>query len=147
MGRLGGDVKITNAITTTAGASGISVVLGGALDMVGYRSVLMVVTFGPITAGATTSINAQQSDTAAFGSPEDLLGTLQTVADNDDDKVFYIDIHRPSKRYVRLRVFRGVQAATIGSALYLQYDGRKFPAVHGTGVAGESFTGPIEGTP
>ncbi len=76
---------------------------------------------------------------------QDLLGSSQTIADTDDNKTFYIDLHRPLKRYVRLVVLRATQNATVG-ALYQQYGFRKPPVTHGTNVAGETLLSPAQGT-
>lgn len=140
------DCKITIAITPTEGASASTDVEGATLDMAGWDGVLMVVSFGAITAGAATSIKAQQDSDSQLGTVEDITGSAQTVADNADDKTFYIDIRRPTKRYVRLHVDRATQVATVGSALYIQYKGRTKSSAQGTNVTGEQFFGVVGGT-
>lgn len=140
------DVKITQAITPTAGAAGTSDINGATLDMSGFEGVLMIVTFGAITAGAVTSIKAQQGSAADMSDAADLAGTAQAIADTDDDKVFYIDLYRPEKRYVRLVVDRGTQNAVVASAEYIQYGARSEPTSHGSGVSGETHVSPSEGT-
>lgn len=140
------DTKISVAITPTAGGAGTTDINGTTLDMAGFESVLMVVTFGAITSGAATSIKAQQGSASDMSDAADLAGTGQTIADTDDDKTFYIDLVKPTERYVRLVVDRGTQNAVVASALYIQYDSKKQPASHGTGVSGETHAGPSEGT-
>lgn len=140
------NVKITQAITPTAGGAGTTDINGATLDMAGFEGVLMVVTFGAITAGAVTSIKAQQGNQSDLSDAADLAGTAQAIADTDDDKVFYIDLYRPEKRYVRLVVDRGTQNAVVASAEYIQYGAHKKPPTHGTGVSGETHVSPAEGT-
>lgn len=140
------DTKIVQAITVTAGAAGTSVINSTAIDMGGYGAVCFIVQFGAIVAGAATSIKAQQDTTAAFGAPADLLGSNQTIADTDDDKVFYVDIREPQKDFVRLVISRATQNATC-SAIAVLYRSRVKPTTHGTGVAGETFIRPAEGSP
>lgn len=140
------DTKISVAITPTNGAAGSTDISGTTLDMAGFESVMMVVTFGAITSGAVTSIKAQQGDASNLSDAADMEGTAQTIADTDDDKTFYIDLIKPTKRYVRLYVDRGTQNAVVASALYIQYDPKKLPISHGTGVSGETHAGPDEGT-
>jgi hypothetical protein len=106
----------------------------------------MVVTMGAITAGAVTSIKAQQGAAPAMGDAADLAGTGQAIADSDDEKVFYIDVYQPAERYVRLVVDRGTQNAVVASAEYLQYEPRKAPVAHAAGVLGELHVSPAEGT-
>jgi len=136
--------KITRAILPSAGVAATSTINGATLDMVNYESVLMIVTFGVITGSAVTSIKAQQSSDS-FSSAENLLGTGQTIADDDDNETFYIDLIKPIERYVRLVVPRATQNAVVASATYIQYNPRTKPTSHATGVTGELHVEPIEG--
>lgn len=138
------DVKIVQAVTITAGAAGATAINGTAIDMSGYERCLFVVQFGAIVATAVTSIKVQQDTTSAMSSAADLAGTGQTVADTDDDKVFYIDIQKPREDFVRLVVSRATANATCSAMAYL-YGARQKPVTHGTGVAGESHYSPAEG--
>lgn len=137
--------KVTIAITPTAGAAGTSVINGAIVDMANFSGVLIVVPFGTITAGAVTSIKAQQGNDPALADAADLAGTGQTIADTDDDKTFYIDIKNPTDRYVRLVVSRATQNAVVGGATYLLYGPSWAPVTHGAGVAGERWASPAEG--
>lgn len=140
-------VKITQAITPTAGVAGTDDINGATLDMQGYEGVLVVVTFGAITAGAATSIKMQQDTDSAMGTAADLEGTVQTVADSDDGDIFYIDLYKPKERYVRLVVDRATQNAVVASAEYIQYGQRESPTpAHGSTVNGETHVSPAEGT-
>lgn len=143
--RLIEDIKITRAILPSEGVAAATDLNGAILDMAGYDGVMAVVTFGEITSGAATSIKMQQDTAAAMGGAQDLAGTKQTVADTDDDKTFYIDLINPAERYVRLVVNRATQNAVV-SALYIQYRARSLPTAQATGVAGETFDRPAEGT-
>lgn len=141
------DLKISQAITVTAGAAGTTDITGATLDMANFEGVLMVVTFGAIVTNAVTSIKAQQDSASGMGTAADLEGTAQTVADDDDEKTFYINIHKPRERYVRLYVDRATQNATVASATYYQYGARTTPVPsHGSNVSGEAFVSPAEGT-
>ena len=106
----------------------------------------MLVTFGVITGSAVTSIKAQQDTASGMGTAADLEGTGQTIADDDDEKTFYIDLYKPEERYVRLVVPRATQNAVVSSAIYIQYGSSKAPVTHGTNVTGELHVSPDEGT-
>lgn len=138
--------KITQAITPTNGAAATTDIEGVTLDMSGYEGVLMVCTFGEITGSAVTSIKAQQGAESDLSDAADLLGTAQTVADSDDEDIFYIDLYRPQERYVRLYVDRATQNAVVASATYIQYGAKKAPVSHGSTVNGETHVSPAEGT-
>lgn len=146
MENLSQNVKISQAVTVTAGAAGTADINGATLDMSGYAGVLMVVTFGAIVTNAATSIKAQQSPLAAMTDAADLAGTAQVVADDADEKTFYIDLDRPRERYVRLVVDRATQNATVASATYYQYGPQQAPVTHGAAVSGEFHQSPAEGT-
>lgn len=141
--------KVSIAIAPASGVAGTTDIEGVTLDMQGFEGVLMVVAFGAITGSAVTSIKAQQGAESDLSDAADLVGTGQTVADDDDEQVFYIDVFRPMKRYVRLYVDRATQNAVVASAIYIQYgiqSARKAPVTHGTGVSGELHVSPAEGT-
>ncbi len=138
-------VKASQAITIANGAAGTTNSDGAILDMAGYDSVLMVVQTGPIVAGAVTSLKVSQDDNADMSSDADISGSKQTIRDTDDNKVFYVDIRTPTKRYLRLKVLRGTQNATV-SAMYYQYSAKALAVTQPAGVVGEKFTGPAEGT-
>ena len=146
MNELSKNVKISSAVTPTAGAAAQTAISGSILDMSGYEGALMIVRMGAITTGAVTSIKAQQDSAAAMGSAADLLGTSQAIADDDDGEIFYIDIFRPQECYVRLYVTRGTQDAVVASAEYIQYGLKAAPVTQPTGTNGETHVSPAEGT-
>lgn len=139
-------IKITQAITPTAGVAGTADINGATLDMAGFDGVLMRITMGAITATAVTSIKAQQGAASNLSDAADLEGTAQAIADTDDEKIFYIDIQRPAEQYVRIVVDRGTANAVVTSAEYFQYEARDKVTTQGSNVSGETFVTPDEGT-
>jgi len=142
---LGQNVLISSAITPAAGVAGTTDINGTTLDMKNYEGVLMVARMGVITATAVTSIKAQQGDESDLSDAADLLGTGITIAADDDNEIFVIDLGKPSKRYVRLVCDRGTANAVI-DATYIQYTGKKAPVTQGSGVTLETHVSPAEGT-
>jgi len=138
--------KISQAIAPAAGVAATTDINGATLDMQGFEGALIIVTFGAITATAVTSIKAQQGQQSDLSDAADLLGSAQAIADRDDEKVFYIDVHKPRERYVRVVVDRGTANAVVASAEYIQYGPHKAPTIHGANVAGETHISPAEGT-
>lgn len=139
------DVKATQAITIAAGAAGTSAINGATLDMSGFEEVAVVVQFGPIVSGAVTSIKWQEGDAANMSDAADVEGTAQTVADDDDNTVFRINVIKPRGRYGRVVVSRATQNATC-SAMYYQAGARTLPVTDAAEVAGETHVSPAEGT-
>lgn len=148
MSNLSKNVLISTAITPTAGGAASAVVYGSICDMANYEGVLMVARFGEITTGAVTSVKAQQDTAAGGGTMADLEGTSQTVADDDDNQIFVIDLYRPKERYVRLAVPRATQNAVVAEAHYVQYGPRELPVSNNVTdlVTCETHISPAEGT-
>ncbi len=142
------EVKVSQAVTVTAGAAGTTDINGATLDMSGFEGVLMVVRMGAITSGAVTSIKAQQDSASGMGSAADLADSAITIADDDDEKTFIIPVHKPRERYVRLVVDRGTQNAVVSSAEYIQYGAATLPVTQGSNVTVNTdiAISPAEGT-
>jgi hypothetical protein len=138
--------RIEQVISPTAGAAGTTTITGTVVDTAGCAGVLFVVTMGAILAGATTALKVQQGQQADGSDAADLAGTGQTIADTDDERVFYVDVRRPRERYLRLVVTRGVANATVAGALAVKYGLSRLPASQGAGVSGELHISPAEGT-
>lgn len=146
MQNLSKNVRISQAIAPAAGAAGVTTINGATLDMSGWDGVLMIVTFGAITATGVQSVKAQQGQQSNLSDAADLEGTGQTVGDGDDEKTYFIDLVNPTERYVRVVVPRATANAVVAEALYIQYRGRRPNVGHGTNVAGEVHASPAEGT-
>jgi hypothetical protein len=121
---------------------------GAILDMMGYRGVLMVVKFAAIEALGVNSIKAQQDTAVGMGAAADLLGTAMTVAANDDDQIFILDLYEPTERYVRLYVDKDTTHTCAESAIYIQYGARNRPTTPTVTdkVTYERHESPAEGT-
>jgi hypothetical protein len=142
--RLIQNTKITPALAYASGSADRN---GAILDMKGYEGVLVLVHFSAIATGATTSVKMQQDTASDMATAADLAGSKITVADDDDDQVKYVDLHRPSERYVRVVIDKDATNATAESALYIQYGGKVLPEAQAAGsVEGEEHHAPAEGT-
>ena len=145
MSQLIPNVAIVPCVTVAAGAAGTSAINGSVIDFSGFDGGLIVVNTGPIVTGAVTSIKFQHGAASDLGDAADVAGTSQTIADDDDNEVFYIDVSRPTKRYGRLVVSRATQNATVVANAIL-YGARVAPVTQASGVAGEIHVGKIAGT-
>lgn len=140
------NLKVVQAITTTAGAAGATAINGAVVDMANFEEALVIVPFGAIVAGALTSIKWQEGDQSNLSDAADVTGTSVTVADTDDDKVKTLRIVKPRKRYGRVVVSRATQNATVGGAMYVLTGAKTLPPTDGTDVAGETHISPALGT-
>lgn len=134
----------TKKVEALGYASGSADREGAVIDTKGYAGVLILVHFATIAAGAVTSIKAQQGAAADLSDAADLAGTAQSIADDDDDKVFWIDL-KASERYVRVVVDKDATNATAESAVAVLYGayGVDLPIAD---TDGETHSEPAEGT-
>ena len=139
------NVKVTTALDYASGSADRN---GATLDMQGYEGVLMIVKLAAVATGAVTSIKAQQDSASGMGTAADLAGTGQTIADDDDNQVFIIDLYQPQERYVRLVVDKDGTNAVAESAIYVQYGPRSLPVSNNVtdAVTTEKHISPAEGT-
>ena len=137
-------IRVSNAV-----AAGTTTVNSGEIDMQNYESCVITFAFGAITAGAVTSVKAQQSSDDAVGDAyADLTGTSITVADDDDNKIVELEIVNPRERYVRGVISRATQNAVVDGIFVQRFGAKKLPAVDdsATVVASETHVSPAEGT-
>lgn len=128
-------------------AAGTSAVNADGVDMDqngGYGGVMFFTSFG--TAASGNTINAAQSDdNGSTDDYTDLTGTSVTSGTSDED--VWVDIKRPTKRYVRCEAARGT-SSTLESVWAILYDPRSMPVDNTTSgtIAGEAHLSPAEGT-
>jgi hypothetical protein len=135
-------VDITNV--KSAVASGTTDQTGTGVDMSGWDGVLFVTTLG--TPAVNNIMKAQQSnDDGSADDYDDLEGSA--VAPGASDEQQFIDIYRPTKRYVRPYLTRG-SATTVENIYAIRYRGRSVPHdnVESGRSAGVALVSPDEGT-
>lgn len=137
---------ISSAITPTAGAAGQTAIEGSIVDLAGAAGVLFIVRMGAITTGAVTSLKVRHGDASNLSDAADVAGTAQTIADDDDGEIFYVDFSRPRKRYAQIYVSRATQNAVVASAEAIVYGNAVAPTSQPTGTNGEVHVGKASGT-
>ncbi len=137
------NVKLAKIENTTA--AGQTVLTSTTVDMAGYDGCLFLISFAVIAGSAVTSIEVHTStDDSSYTA---LLGTGVTVADDDDNGLFWVDIHKPLERYLRLIVNRATQDSTLDCVIALQYGPMSAAPSHASTIAGgELHISPIRGT-
>lgn len=136
-------VRVENA--TAAGTSDITTEF---VDTAGFDEIIFVTLFGTITAGAVTSVKAQQSTTSNGSDAADLLASSVTVADDDDNQMVVHSVFRPRERYVNLVIDRGTQNAVLDGCLAILCQPSKSPVTDDSAsvVDKKVLTSPAEGT-
>jgi len=129
-------------------ASGSADRTGSIIDMEGREGCLFIFKFAAIAAGATTSVKVQQGAVANMSDAADLAGTGISVADDDDDQTFVIDVVKPQERYLRGYVDKDASNATAEVLVCIPYGARKRPVVSAAAdeLTIEQHISPAEGT-
>jgi TPP-dependent trihydroxycyclohexane-1,2-dione (THcHDO) dehydratase len=138
---------VRHQVAVAAGATVITPSAG--IDMKGFDSCLFIAAFGAIVTGAATSVKVQQSsDDGVADGYSDLTGTSVTVADDQDNKLVYVEVVRPQKRYLKMVVGRATQNSTLDDLTAILSGPKTIPTVHDTSVAvaSETWVAPGEGT-
>ena len=100
-------------------------VTSDAVDMQNYDGVLFFTTFAVANAGNYLKVQQDENDASAFSDAEDLAGTKVTPASTND--VAWIDVYRPSKRYIRVHATRAGASTALGEIYAIRYNGRELP--------------------
>jgi len=141
------DSKVALNTNATEGAAGTTDITGDIVDMAAFEAIRAIVVMGAITANAVTSFKWQQGDESDLSDAEDIAGSGQTIADDDDDKVFLSDLIRPEKRYVRPYIDRGTANAVVAAVVTEQYRASERPVTQSADVGGsETLNAPVGGT-
>lgn len=131
--------RVSNAV-----AAGTSDVESSSVDMKGFQSAAFIVSLGAITTAAVTSAKLQgSSDNSSFS---DLEGTGVTIADDDDNQIFVLDIDNPRHRYIKCVVDRGIQNAVVDSIVAAQYKAQIEPVTQPATTTVEYNHAPAAGT-
>lgn len=119
-----------------AAAAGTTDVESASVDMQNFNAVCFVVSLGAITASAVTDVHLEGStDDSTFN---DLAGTAQTVADDDDNQIWILDLRYPTLRYIRCVVDRGTANAVVDGIVAIQYQADFVPVTHDSTTVGGS---------
>jgi hypothetical protein len=132
-----------SGFTVAAGATAVN---SDIIDMAGYEGVRFILAMGAITAGAATSAKVQQNTANSGTGMADLEGSLQTIADDDDNQIFVFDVYRPRERYLRLAISRATQNSAVDGLVVEYYGGRKQPPTEPATTTTEKHSSPAEGT-
>ena len=123
------------------------------VDMQNYDAVRFIVSFGTLTSTAVTSLSLKQSDaitnSTTLSGAEDAVGSSVTVVQaTGSNKLYYLDVMRPVRRYLQLQINRGTANAVVDLAIAEKYAARKVPTTQLSDVdGGKVLISPIAGTP
>lgn len=97
--------------TNFIAAAGSTAVTSDSADVLAFNNICFELAFGAIVSGAVTSAKLQWSDDNSTFT--DVTGGSVTIADTDDNKIVFFEVHKPKKRYFRIVTSRATQNATV----------------------------------
>jgi hypothetical protein len=103
---------------TSAGTADVD---SAVVDLAGFSGVAFVVCSQAITTSGTAEIKVQHGDESNLSDAEDVDGLTITVADDDDNQTFVLDLSRPTKRYARLYIDRATANSAWSEILAFKY--------------------------
>jgi hypothetical protein len=146
MGQLSNRTSLKRVLNAVA--AGTTTQTSSAVDLAGYQGVRFIVALGAITATGVPAVKASDCDTSG-GTYADIAGSLGTAftASTDDNKLWVLDIYRPTKRFLKCIVTRATANAVIDGVWAELYEGRVQPATDDTTVLGHKLlVSPVDGT-
>lgn len=124
-------VKLDRAMDAVAAGTG-DTQNGDVIDTAHYESILFAVYFGVITATAVTTIKVQEGNASDGSDMADIANSSVSVPDTGDSKLWLsYEIHRPTKRYLRVTVTRATANAVINGAFVMLARGGFLPPAQG----------------
>lgn len=129
----------STAATSAVNSDGVDMSQSG-----GFGGVLFISSYGTAAADNIANV-AQSDDDGSADDYTDLTGSAITSSTSDED--VFIDVRRPTKRYVRAEFARGT-SSTLESIWAILYDPRSVPVDNTTTgtITGEQHQSPAEGT-
>jgi hypothetical protein len=97
--------------TNFVAAAGSTAITSDSADVLGFNNICFELAVGAIVSGAVTSAKLQWSDDNSTFT--DVTGGSVTIADTDDNKIIFFEVHKPKKRYFRIVTSRATQNATV----------------------------------
>lgn len=117
--------------------------------MAGFQSVLFIISWGAITATGVQSVEVHtSSDDGAGDAYTAITGTKVSAADDDDNQLTYVEIHKPLEQYLKLIVNRATANSAVDGIIAIQYNATHKGTTHdsSTVTGGELHVSAAEGT-
>ncbi|MDG3003242.1 hypothetical protein [Paludisphaera mucosa] len=117
-------------------AAGATDANGKVIDTLGYESIAFAINIGTITSTAVTGLKIQSGALANGSDMADVAGSAVAIADTQSNKVAWsAEVHRPSKRYVRVVVTRATANAVVAGGVAILGRAGYQPAAAGANQA------------
>lgn len=123
------DLKVVDCLDYASGTSDRD---GATIDTYGYDGVMFIVKLATVAASAVTSILVEQGDASNLSDAATAVGSTTSVADDDDNQIFVIDVFRPVSRYLRVVMDKDGSNACAESAVAVLYGAESKPVAAGS---------------
>lgn len=138
-------VKIASSLDYASGATDRN---GATVDTLGFAGVIFAVKLAAVATGGTNAIKLQHGDASNASDMADIKGSKVTVADDDDNQLFLLQVEKPTKRYVRVVMDKDATNACAESVVHMLHGPDYKPQVNDVtdAVTAKRIVNPISGT-
>lgn len=133
---LGRNVKIKRLKSFQSAAQ--SDVTSTEVDVSNFEGALFTVAMGAIDGSAETTCFVRSAAATGMASAAELEGTIITIADDDDDKIFVMDVYRPLEPFLDVKVTRATSNSEVENIQVELYGPRKAPTTHDSGTVADA---------
>lgn len=113
------------------------------IDMQGFDSLMVVGCIGAIAASGSVSMQLKNSDTSGTygsGTVDNIGSAAANNADTDDNKLLVLEVHKPSRRYIKVITTRATGNVTPLALVAILYNAKDQPVTQLTSVGGVEST-------
>lgn len=129
------EAKFTKILDYTAAGTD-DTVTSTVIDMAGFDAATFIIPIGAITATGTAVVAVCQGDLANGSDASALSGASVTFAAADTTKVAVIEVLKPAKRYLCVKVTRATANVVINSGVAIQTLSAVKPPTNGATIKG-----------
>jgi len=129
-------------IGSAPAAAGTTPVNGTVVDTQGYEGVAAIAQLGAVTATGVPTLKLQQGDLADGSDMADIVGAVAVGNDTMSGKCLGVEVHLPTKRYVRPVLIRATANTALNSILVQLFNASHTPVTQTDAAGAVSIIGP-----
>jgi len=141
MSNLSKAIKVT--VVEAAAAAGTSELVTDVLDMSGYEGVMFLAILGDVTSDSVLTLTVKGNSANSVSSPtpvtQKATDAFTADATTADSKVLFVDVYKPTLRYVFGSLTRTAANAVVGGVIAIQYGATNKPTSQHASVIASAF--------
>lgn len=135
------EIKVT--VVEAAASAGTSTLTTDVLDMSGYEGVLFLAMLGDVTDTSVLTLTVKGNSANSTSSPTPVTqkasDAFTASATSADSKVIFVDVYKPTLRYMFAELTRATANAVVGGIIAIQYGATSKPTTQDASVIASAF--------